>query len=76
MWRQLAYSIPYIAVHKFANMLANYSYGILNHCDYPIHTGILEGCNNKIKAISKRAFGFHDNRYFTLKVIQAFSGNN
>lgn len=76
MWRGLAYSIPYIAVHKFANMLANYSYGIFNHCDYPIHTGVLEGCNNKIKAISKRAFGFHDNRYFTLKVIQAFSGNN
>ena len=76
MWRQLAYAIPYSAVHKFANMLDNYSYGILNHCDYPIHTGVLEGCNNKIKTISKRAFGFHDNRYFTLKVIQAFSGNN
>ena len=76
MWRQLAYAIPYSVVHKFANMLANYSYGILNHCDYPIHTGVLEGCNNKIKGISKRAFGFHDNRYFTLKVIQAFSDIN
>jgi transposase len=76
MWRQLAYSVPSTAVHKFANMLANHSYGILNHCDYPIHTGVLEGCNNKIKGISKRAFGFHDNRYFTLKVIQAFSGTN
>jgi len=76
MWRRLAYAIPYSAVQKFANMLGNYSYGILNHCDYPIHTGVLEGCNNKIRSISKRAFGFHDNRYFTLKVIQAFSGNN
>jgi transposase len=76
LWRQLAYSIPYAVVHQFANMLATHSYGILNHCDYPIHTGVLEGCNNKIKGISKRAFGFHDNRYFTLKVIQAFSGTN
>jgi transposase len=76
LWRRLAYTIPSVAVHKFANMLAHYSYGILNHCFYQIHTSVLEGCNNKIKVVSKQAFGFHDNRYFALKVIQAFSVNN
>jgi transposase len=75
-WCQLAYAIPSVIVHKFANMLRNYSYGILNHCIFKIHTSVLEGCNNKIKTISKQAFGFHDNRYFALKVIQAFSVNN
>ncbi|HHA19084.1 MAG TPA: hypothetical protein ENK70_05205, partial [Methylophaga sp.] len=29
--------------------------------------------NNKIKVIKRKAYGFHDNRYFALKVIQAFS---
>jgi len=76
MWRQLAYGIPSIVVHNFANMLERHKYGILNHCLYPIHTGVLEGVNNKIKLISKQAFGFHDTRYFSLKVIQAFSGDN
>ena len=45
---------------------------ILNHCDYPIHTGKLEGVNNKIKVIKRKAYGFHDLRYFTLKIYQAF----
>jgi transposase len=76
MWRRLAYAIPSIVVHNFANMLERYKYGILNHCLYPIHTGVLEGVNNKIKLISKQAYGFHDTRYFSLKVIQAFSGDN
>jgi transposase len=28
--------------------------------------------NNKIKVIKRKAFGYHDERYFSLKVIQAF----
>ena len=44
----------------------------LSHCDYPIHTGKIEGVNNKIKVIKRKAYGFHDLRYFTLKIYQAF----
>lgn len=58
---------------KFADMLEGYSFRILNHCDYPIHTGKLEGVNNKIKVIKRRTYGFHDLRYFSLKIIQAFA---
>jgi len=54
-------------------MLDKYRYGILNHCDYPIHTGKLEGVNNKIKFIKRKAYGYHDSRYFSLKIIQAFA---
>ena len=42
----------------------------LSFCD----TGKLEGVNNKIKLIKRRAFGFHDPDYFVLKVKQAFPG--
>jgi transposase len=45
----------------------------LNHYEYPIHTGKLEGVNNKIKVIKRRAYGFHDVRYFSIKIIQAFA---
>ncbi len=31
-----------------------------NRHDYPISTGILEGTNNKIKTLSKQAYGFRD----------------
>jgi len=71
-WCSLARSLHHPSVTKFVNMLERHRYGILNHCDYPIHTGKLEGVNNKIKVIKRKAYGFHDLRYFTLKIYQAF----
>jgi len=71
-WCALARAMNHPGVKKFANTLCRYRYGILNHCDYPIHTRKLEGVNNKIKVIKRRAYGFHDLRYFSLKIIQAF----
>lgn len=72
-WCALARALSHPAVTKFATMLCRYRYGILNHCDYSIHTGILEGVNNKIKVIKRKAYGYHDFRYFSLKIIQAFA---
>lgn len=71
-WCELARSIHHPSVTSFAKTLERYRYGILSHCDYPIHTGKLEGVNNKIKVIKRKAYGFHDLRYFTLKIYQAF----
>ena len=71
-WCALARSLNHRALNRFAKMLERHRYGILNHCDYPIHTGKLEGVNNKIKVIKRKAYGFHDLRYFTLKIYQAF----
>lgn len=74
-WCGLAYGLDYPEVRRFARRLARYGYGILNHCDYPIHTSRIEGVNNTIKLIKRKAYGFHDERYFALKVIQTFSIN-
>lgn len=71
-WCELARSLKHPSVTAFVRMLERYRYGILNHCDFPIHTGKLEGVNNKIKVIKRKAYGFHDIRYFTLKIYQAF----
>ena len=72
-WCALARTLKHRVVTKFAKMLDRYRYGILNHCDYSIHTGQLEGVNNKIKVIKRKAYGFHDLRYFSLKIFQAFA---
>jgi len=72
-WCNLARSLNIRSVNTFVKMLRRYDYGILNHCDYPIHTGKIEGVNNKIKVIKRKAYGFHDLRYFTLKIYQAFA---
>ncbi|RMH34738.1 MAG: ISL3 family transposase [Gammaproteobacteria bacterium] len=70
-WCQLAQESGIAELQKFAKTLQKYSYGILNHCQYPLHTSKLEGINNKIKVIKRRAYGYHDIEYFGLKIIQA-----
>jgi len=75
-WCGLARAVGHPAVAAFANTLERHRKGILNHCDYPIHTSKLEGINNKIKVIKRDAYGYHDERYFALKVKQAFDPNS
>jgi transposase len=49
--------------------------GILAHCRFPLHTGVLEGMNNKIKVLKRMAYGFRNDAYFFLKIRAAFPGN-
>ena len=70
-WCYLANETNCIHLIKFAKMLKKYCYGIIDHCKYHIHTGKLEGINNKIKVIKRKAYGFRDIEYFSLKIIQA-----
>lgn len=59
---------------EFADKLKKRIDGILAHCKYPIHTGVIEGVNNKIKVIKRVAYGFRDDEYFFLKVRKHFNG--
>ena len=57
---------------KFARKLKRHLDGILSHCRYRIHTGFLEGVNNKIKVLKRVAYGYHDYEYLFLKIRGAF----
>ena len=48
---------------------------ILSRVRQPMHTGQLEGINNKITVIKRQAFGLRDAEYFFLKIKPAFPGN-
>ena len=75
-WCAMAETVSHPAMRAFINKLRFFEEGILNHTDYPIGTSGLEGVNNKIKLIKRRAYGYHDSDYFALKVKQAFPGKN
>lgn len=70
-WCVMASQVRHPAMTAFIKQLQRHAYGILNHADYPIGTSRLEGINNKIKVIKRKAYGFHDDDYFILKVKQA-----
>jgi transposase len=73
-WCRLAAQVDHPLMRRFIKRLQFFQYGILNHCKYPIGTSKLEGVNNKIKVIKRKAYGFHDPAYFALKVKQALPG--
>ena len=54
---------------SFARTLAAHREGILAWYDYPISTGPLEGTNNKIKTMTRQAYGFRDFEFFKLKLL-------
>lgn len=68
----MASGIP--ALKKFAQRLKQYLPGILARCRHPLHTSVLEGINNTIKVIKRRAYGYRDEAYFFLKIRAAFPG--
>ena len=61
---------------RFAKQLFRYKYGIINYCQYPISTAKLEGTNNKIKVLKRKAYGFHDLQYFKLKLFDLHNNNS
>lgn len=75
-WYALAEESGQRPVKAFAKTLKRYAYGIINHCRYPIHTSRMEGINNKIKVIKRKAYGFHDVFYFSLIIRNAFASCN
>ena len=75
-WCDLALDSGIDLLKSFVRTLYKYSYGILNHCKYQIHTGKLEGINNKIKVIKRKAYGYQDLEYFAFKIMQATATNS
>ncbi|MBB3262026.1 transposase [Paraburkholderia bannensis] len=63
------------ALQLFALRLQGYWHGILARRRHPLNTSIVEGINNTIKVIKRRAYGYRDEEYFFLKIRAAFPGN-
>ena len=76
IWCSMARESGIRSLMAFAKMLQQYAYGIISHCRFPLHTSRLEGINNKIKVIKRRAYGFHDTEYFCLIIKNAFATSN
>ena len=57
---------------KFISFYNRWDTYILNYFEGRYHTSIIEGINNKIKSIKRRAFGFANFEHFKIRVITAF----
>lgn len=73
-WYAQAQQSGIAALQTFARRLQGYWHGILARCRHPLNTSIVEGINNTIKVIKRRAYGYRDEEYFFLKIRAAFPG--
>ena len=55
-------------MQKMAVTMRAYRSGILAWYDCHLSTGKVEGINNKIKVMKRNAYGFRDDKYFTLRL--------
>lgn len=53
----------------FARLLEKHITGIIAHATFHISSGKIEGINNKIKTLRRQGFGYPDDDYFFLKVM-------
>lgn len=67
-WQRLK---PYV---KFAAMIERHWEGIASYChpENKCSLGMVEGLNNKIRVLQRRAYGYCDEEYLKLKIIAAF----
>ena len=64
-WQRLG---PY---EKFAEMIDRHWDGIAAYCkpENKVSLGFVEGLNNKIRVIQRRAYGLRDEEYLRLKIL-------
>lgn len=53
----------------FYNLLDSHFEGIIAHATYKISAGKIEGINQKIKTLRRHGYGYPDDEYFFLKVM-------
>ena len=67
-WQRLE---PY---RKFAELIESHWDGIASYChpENKVSLGLVEGVNNKIRVLQRRAYGYRDEDYLKLKIVAAF----
>lgn len=69
-WIAMAQSSGIDMLKKFAKTLEEHFDGILAYFDFDcLSTGPLEGTNNKIKTMQRKAYGYRDMEFFKLKIM-------
>lgn len=67
-WVRMAEQSKIPQLTKMAVTMKAYRRGILAWYDCHLSTGKVEGINNKIKVMKRNAYGFRDDKYFTLRL--------
>ena len=65
--RAMQTGIPLLG--QMAKTLLKHATGILSYWDHRISSGRMEGINNKVKTLTRQAYGYRDEDFFILKLL-------
>jgi len=73
-WKQSLKWQRLTSYEKFAAMIAPHWDGIASYChpENKVSLGLVEGLNNKIRVLQRRAYGYRDEEHLKLKIVAAF----
>lgn len=72
-WKQSLTWQRLTSYETFAAMIDRHGDGIASYChpENKVSLGLVEGLNNKIRVLQRRAYGYRDEDYLNLKIIAA-----
>lgn len=76
VWLKTARSTGEPLLIKLANTIEKHQEGILNWYKYRINSGRIEGINNKIKTMTKQAYGYRDIDFLKLLIMAILHGKS
>lgn len=68
-WCERACQTGIKLLQQMAKTLLVHATGILNYWHHRITSGKMEGINNKIKTLTRQAYGYRDEKFFILKLL-------
>jgi len=57
---------------RAATSLTKWREEVLNYWDYPITNAMVEGKHNRVKVLKRRAYGYRNDRTFSLRILNLF----
>ena len=57
---------------RAATSLSKWRQEVLNYWDYPITNAMVEGKHNRVKVLKRRAYGYRNDRTFSLRILNLF----
>lgn len=74
-WLRAAEASQLPSFQRLAGTLGKWRREVLNYWRYPITNAVVEGKHNRVKVLKRRAYGYRNERNFTLRILNCFHAN-
>ena len=71
-WLREASDSSLIPFQRTARSLTRWKQEVLNYWQYPLTNAMVEGKHNRVKVLKRRAYGYRNERVFSLRILNLF----